>query len=192
VSQAAAGHYTAAAAAAAASLNPATANAAHAALIPASAQAGKLGSIQLASLSALNGLGGFNGGSAGALNPAALAALAGHHQQGRPQTTQQTHEMTVPNELIGCIIGKVGSKIAEIRQLSGAMIRISNCEDRDPNVSGNNTNMDRTITITGNAESVALAQYLINMRISMETAAMGGMAGFQYIAPNHIIKTQLH
>ena len=29
-------------------------------------------------------------------------------------------------------------------------------------------------------------------RISMETAAMGGMAGFQYIAPNHIIKTQLH
>ena len=51
------------------------------------------------------------------------------------------------------------------RQLSGAMIRISNCEDRDPNnVSGSNTNMDRTITITGNAESVALAQYLINMR----------------------------
>ena len=47
----------------------------------------------------------------------ALAALAGHHQQGRPQTTQQTHEMTVPNELIGCIIGKGGSKIAEIRYL---------------------------------------------------------------------------
>ena len=38
VSHAAAGQYTAAAAAAAASLNPATANAAHAALIPASAQ----------------------------------------------------------------------------------------------------------------------------------------------------------
>ena len=33
-------------------------------------QAGKLGSIQLASLSALNGLGGFTGGSAGAINPA--------------------------------------------------------------------------------------------------------------------------
>ena len=46
-----------------------------------------------------------------------------------------------------------------LRQLSGAMIRISNCEDRDAG-----TNMDRTITITGNAESVALAQYLINMR----------------------------
>ena len=43
---------------------------------------------------------------------AALAAAGGHN---RPQTTQQTHEMTVPNELIGCIIGKGGSKIAEIR-----------------------------------------------------------------------------
>merc|ERR1719422_1434491 len=41
------------------------------------------------------------------------------------------------------------------------MIRISNCEDRDAPA-----NLDRTITITGNAESVALAQYLINM--SME------------------------
>ena len=44
----------------------------------------------------------------------ALAAL-GTQQQSRPQANQQTHEMTVPNELIGCIIGKGGSKIAEIR-----------------------------------------------------------------------------
>jgi poly(rC)-binding protein 2/3/4 len=95
--------------------------------------------------------------------------------------------MTVPNELIGCIIGKAGSKIAEIRQISGAMIRISNCEDRDAA-----PNLDRTITITGNCESVALAQYLINMRISMETASMGGLAGFQYISPNHIIKTPVN
>ena len=45
------------------------------------------------------------------------------------------------------------------RQISGAMIRISNCEDRDAPA-----NLDRTISITGNTESVALAQYLINMR----------------------------
>ena len=31
--------------------------------------------------------------------------------------------MNVPNELIGSVIGKGGSKIAEIRQMSGAMIR---------------------------------------------------------------------
>ena len=55
------------------------------------------------------------------------------------------------------------------------MIRISNCEDRESAMSGSSGagggaggggggNLDRTITITGNAESVALAQYLINMR----------------------------
>jgi len=106
--------------------------------------------------------------------------------QGRAPPQQQTHEMTIPNELIGCIIGKGGSKVSEIRQLSGAMIRISNSEDRDAPA-----NLDRIITITGNSESVALAQYLISMRISMETASMGGLAGFQYISPNHIVKTSL-
>ena len=43
----------------------------------------------------------------------ALAALAGGG--GRGGSTHQTHEMTVPNEIIGCVIGKGGSKIAEIR-----------------------------------------------------------------------------
>lgn len=94
----------------------------------------------------------------------ALAALAGsqlrtsNQNRNQQQSNRQQHEMTVPNDLIGCIIGKGGTKIAEIRQISGAMIRISNCEERE----GGNT--DRTITISGNPDSVALAQYLINMR----------------------------
>lgn len=94
----------------------------------------------------------------------ALAALAGsqlrtsNQNRNQQQTNRQQHEMTVPNDLIGCIIGKGGTKIAEIRQISGAMIRISNCEERE----GGNT--DRTITISGNPDSVAVAQYLINMR----------------------------
>lgn len=94
----------------------------------------------------------------------ALAALAGSQlrtsntNRQQPAANNQTHEMTVPNELIGCIIGKGGTKIAEIRQISGAMIRISNCEEREGGAT------DRTITITGNPDAVALAQYLINMR----------------------------
>ncbi|KAL5291277.1 PCBP3 family protein [Megaselia abdita] len=114
----------------------------------------------LANLAAL-GLAGIAPTAAG-LNPTgkkALAALAGSQlRTNNANRSQQQHEMTVPNDLIGCIIGKGGTKIAEIRQISGAMIRISNCEERD----GGNT--DRTITISGNADSVALAQYLINMR----------------------------
>lgn len=136
---------------------------------------GKGGMVPASGLSHINGLAGF---APGVLNPAAGGG------GGRGANTHQTHEMTVPNEIIGCVIGKGGSKIAEIRQISGAMIRISNCEDRDAPA-----NLDRTITISGNCESVALAQYLINMRISMETASLGGLAGFQYISPNHIIKS---
>lgn len=93
----------------------------------------------------------------------ALAALAGSqlrtsNSRNQQNSNQQTHEMTVPNELIGCIIGKGGTKIAEIRQISGAMIRISNCDERENGVT------DRTITISGSPDAVALAQYLINMR----------------------------
>ncbi|KAL0271188.1 UNVERIFIED_CONTAM: hypothetical protein PYX00_008360 [Menopon gallinae] len=144
----------------------------------------------LAGLAAL-GLPALNTSNTGGLNPAALAALAGSqlrtNNPGRNQqgNSQQTHEMTVPNELIGCIIGKGGTKIAEIRQLSGAMIRISNSEERE----GGNT--DRTITISGNPDAVALAQYLINMRITMETAGMP-MPGYHFIGPNHIVKAPIH
>ncbi|CAH2071371.1 unnamed protein product, partial [Iphiclides podalirius] len=136
---------------------------------------GGLAKSPLAGLAAL-GLGGLAPTNTGGLNPAALAALAGSQlrtsNQGRnqPATNQQSHEMTVPNELIGCIIGKGGTKIAEIRQISGAMIRISNCEERE----GGST--DRTITITGNPDSVALAQYLINMSVELQKANLEGTA----------------
>jgi len=119
-------------------------------------------------LNHINGLNGLAGFGPGVLSPAALAALAGGG--GRGASTHQTHEMTVPNEIIGCVIGKGGSKIAEIRQISGAMIRISNCEDRDAPA-----NLDRTITISGNCESVALAQYLINMSIELHKANLVGV-----------------
>ena len=58
------------------------------------------------------------------LSPA-LAMLSG---QGRSASSQQTHEMTVPNELIGCIIGKGGSKVAEIRSV---LIQTLNQSTRD-------------------------------------------------------------
>ncbi|XP_046679747.1 poly(rC)-binding protein 3-like isoform X1 [Homalodisca vitripennis] len=137
--------------------------------VPTHGDGNKMSGGPLAGLAAL-GLGGLNSANTG-LNPAALAALAGSQlrtnnpNRGNQQNTnQQTHEMTVPNDLIGCIIGKGGTKIAEIRQISGAMIRISNCEERDAGAT------DRTITITGNPDAVALAQYLINMSVELQKA----------------------
>uniref|UniRef100_A0A8C5FQA0 Poly(rC) binding protein 2 n=1 Tax=Gadus morhua TaxID=8049 RepID=A0A8C5FQA0_GADMO len=66
-----------------------------------------------------------------------------------------SHEMTIPNDLIGCIIGRQGSKINEIRQMSGAQIKIANPVDGSS---------DRQVTITGSPASISLAEYLINAR----------------------------
>uniref|UniRef100_A0A8C9T0N8 Poly(rC) binding protein 2 n=1 Tax=Scleropages formosus TaxID=113540 RepID=A0A8C9T0N8_SCLFO len=66
-----------------------------------------------------------------------------------------SHELTIPNDLIGCIIGRQGAKINEIRQMSGAQIKIANP------VEGST---DRQVTITGSAASISLAEYLINAR----------------------------
>lgn len=60
-----------------------------------------------------------------------------------------------PGQLIGCIIGRQGAKINEIRQMSGAQIKIANP------VEGST---DRQVTITGSHASISLAEYLINAR----------------------------
>eukprot|EP00106_Octopus_bimaculoides_P005909 XP_014773351.1 PREDICTED: poly(rC)-binding protein 3-like isoform X2 [Octopus bimaculoides] len=74
------------------------------------------------------------------------------------QNSQQTTEMSIPNDLIGCIIGRAGQKINEIRQISGATIKISNAEEGSS---------DRKVTITGTPDTIGLAQYLINTSMEM-------------------------
>lgn len=130
-------------------------------------RAGQTGAAQ-----ALAGLLGLGGGGAGAL--AAMAQLA-HSQihdrrEGRVEREdrpESSYQMSVPNELIGSVIGKGGSKIAEIRQMSGAMIRISKSDD--PNTS---PSTERQIMITGNTDSVALAKSLINMSLDLHKASL--------------------
>ncbi|XP_061146508.1 poly(rC)-binding protein 2 isoform X5 [Syngnathus typhle] len=67
-----------------------------------------------------------------------------------------SNEMKIPNELIGCIIGRQGAKINEIRQMSGAQIKIANPVDGST---------DRQVTITGSPASISLAEYLINASV---------------------------
>ncbi|XP_072308176.1 poly(rC)-binding protein 4 isoform X4 [Eucyclogobius newberryi] len=73
------------------------------------------------------------------------------------QTTSQ--ELLIPNDLIGSIIGRQGTKINEIRQVSGAQIKIGSQMD---------STSDRHVTITGTPISINLAQYLITS--CLETA----------------------
>ena len=76
------------------------------------------------------------------------------HQGGGPVTTTQ---VTIPTDLAGLIIGAKGSKISQIRQESGASIKI----DSVP-MAGTN---DRLITITGNPNQIQQAQFLLQQTV---------------------------
>ncbi|XP_065153278.1 poly(rC)-binding protein 3 isoform X1 [Paramisgurnus dabryanus] len=69
-----------------------------------------------------------------------------------------SHELTIPNDLIGCIIGRQGSKINEIRQMSGAQIKIAGATDGSA---------VRHVTITGSPVNISVAQYLISVSLEM-------------------------
>lgn len=75
-------------------------------------------------------------------------------QQNGPVTTAQ---VTIPTELAGIIIGAKGSKISQVRQESGASIKI----DSEP-MPGTN---DRLITITGSPSQIQQAQFLLQQAV---------------------------
>ncbi|XP_055083270.1 poly(rC)-binding protein 3 [Periophthalmus magnuspinnatus] len=74
-----------------------------------------------------------------------------------------SQELSIPNDFIGCIIGRQGSKINEIRQASGAHIKIASAAD------GSST---RQVTITGTPGSISIAQYLISASLEMAKYTM--------------------
>ncbi|KAJ8016100.1 hypothetical protein DPEC_G00003640 [Dallia pectoralis] len=83
---------------------------------------------------------------------------------------QTAQELLIPNDLIGSIIGRQGTKINEIRQVSGAQIKIGSQLDGTS---------DRHVTITGSPISINLAQYLITscLETAKSTAQAASMAG---------------
>uniref|UniRef100_A0A8C6UMK8 Poly(rC) binding protein 4 n=1 Tax=Neogobius melanostomus TaxID=47308 RepID=A0A8C6UMK8_9GOBI len=91
----------------------------------------------------------------GPISQAATQVLSG--VEASSQTTSQ--ELLIPNDLIGSIIGRQGTKINEIRQVSGAQIKIGSQMD---------STSDRHVTITGTPIAINLAQYLITS--CLETA----------------------
>ncbi|CAG8574180.1 81_t:CDS:2 [Acaulospora morrowiae] len=77
----------------------------------------------------------------------------------QPPPGSQAQQIFIPNDMVGCIIGKGGSKINEIRHLSGSHIKIA-----EPH---GNTN-ERLVTITGTPESNQMALYLLYSRLEAE------------------------
>lgn len=72
----------------------------------------------------------------------------------------QTQNISIPADMVGCIIGKGGAKISEIRRSSGARISIAKAPHDETG--------ERMFTIMGTAESNEKALYLLYENLEAE------------------------
>ncbi|KAF9532146.1 hypothetical protein CPB83DRAFT_847294 [Crepidotus variabilis] len=86
-----------------------------------------------------------------------------------PPQQLQTQQIYIPNDLVGCIIGKGGSKINEIRHMSASQIKIM-----EPGATGNGANSqphesgERLVVITGQPHNINMAVQLLYHRLEQE------------------------
>ena len=85
--------------------------------------------------------------------------------------------MSVSNDVIGAVIGKRGSKINEIRQLSKASINIMETGSRRSGGRDSSPDRERIIEISGNSHAVTMAKSMISMAIEMGVDGDGGRGG---------------
>jgi heterogeneous nuclear rnp K-like protein len=101
----------------------------------------------------------YNGGSGGSSAPPPPPSAHNPPQQ------LQTQQIYIPNDLVGCIIGKGGSKINEIRHMSASQIKIM-----EPGAVGVGMNGapapsggegERLVVITGQPANIQMAVQLL-------------------------------
>ncbi|KAK3176087.1 hypothetical protein OEA41_007409 [Lepraria neglecta] len=85
--------------------------------------------------------------------------------RGPPTTTEdgeeiQTQNISIPSDMVGCIIGRGGSKISEIRKSSGARISIAKAPHDETG--------ERMFTIMGSAGANEKALYLLYENLEAE------------------------
>ncbi|KAF2226792.1 hypothetical protein BDZ85DRAFT_54715 [Elsinoe ampelina] len=94
---------------------------------------------------------------AGANPPQVGTVSSGVNEDGEEISTQN---ISIPADMVGCIIGRAGSKISEIRKSSGARISIAKAPHDE---SG-----ERMFTITGSATANEKALYLLYENLEAE------------------------
>jgi heterogeneous nuclear rnp K-like protein 2 len=87
------------------------------------------------------------------------------HRSGPPTHDEngeelQTQNISIPSDMVGCIIGRAGSKISEIRKTSGARISIAKAPHDETG--------ERMFTITGSAKANETALYLLYENLEAE------------------------
>lgn len=78
-----------------------------------------------------------------------------------PAGPPQTQQIYIPNDLVGCIIGKGGSKINEIRSLSASQIRIMEPGVQGPPGTAQGNPNERLVIITGQPQNIQMAVNLL-------------------------------
>lgn len=110
----------------------------------------------------------LSGGGLGANNPL-LNAMGNLGPLGLSSSSSQIHstatlELTVPDDLIGAVLGKQGKTINEFMQYSGAKIQVS---QKGEFVPGTN---NRKVVITGDLNCAQTAHFLITQRLQQVEA----------------------
>ena len=83
------------------------------------------------------------------------------HSPSSPQPTNlRTQNISIPSDMVGCIIGRNGTKITEIRRLSGSKISIA----KEPH----DETGERMFTIVGTPEANEKALFLLYNQLESE------------------------
>ncbi|CAO3577259.1 unnamed protein product [Absidia cylindrospora] len=106
--------------------------------------------------------GDFNGGTGFSSNGGGSRRMSAASQSSNffNNPNIRTQHISIPSDMVGCIIGKAGTKISEIRQLSGSRISIAKVPHDD---SG-----ERMFTIQGTPESNERALFLLYGQLENE------------------------
>ena len=86
-----------------------------------------------------------------------------HSHGHNPPQQLQTQQIYIPNDLVGCIIGKGGSKINEIRHMSASQIKIMEPGAVAPGMNGSASagENERLVIITGQPANIQMAVQLL-------------------------------
>jgi hypothetical protein len=84
------------------------------------------------------------------------ATVVDEDEMAAPQVTKN---LSVPADMVGCLIGRGGSFISHIRRTSGARLHVSEQQEGV---------IERIVTITGSDDSVAKALQLIYSQLENE------------------------
>jgi len=85
-----------------------------------------------------------------------------------PPQQLQTQQIYIPNDLVGCIIGKGGSKINEIRHMSASQIKIMEPGAGLNGAPSSGSEGERLVVITGQPTNIQMAVQLLYHRLEQE------------------------